>query len=227
MKVEVAPSRFPPSTGPVLVDLRTATGSIIAILDGTGSWEAGEEESRAVAAQLAPKWSADLPGSPDHMVRDLAIALASFAPVPADESFGRSGFSFIGVLIRHEQVFVMSCGSYAALHIRDGCVELLYRPRFWVDEQVRIGTMTAAEAGSHQLRHVYIGPLLSPAHAPLEHAGPIETGAIVLATMELARRLLRMPVRSWSHMSAGQLQGVEHDGAAHLRPVVRLNAGAA
>jgi hypothetical protein len=227
MNVDVAPSRFPASNGPLVVDRGTPNERIVAIFDGTGSWEAGEEESRAVGGRLVPIWSLNLPCSPDEIIRDLAAALSSAAPVPADESFGRAGFSFIGVLIRDNQAFVVSCGSYAALHIRNGRVELLYRPLFWVDEQIRMGTITEAEARSHQLRHVYAGPLVSRKHAQLQQAGPIETGTIVLATMELVRRLLRTPVAIWSHMSAAQLQDVEHDGAADMRPVVRLNIDAA
>jgi hypothetical protein len=227
MNVDIAPSRFPASTGPVVVDRGSPNERIVAIFDGTGSWEAGDEESRAVAGRLAPLWSLNLPCSPDNMIRDLAAVVSSVAPVPADESFGRSGFTFIGVLIRHEQAFVVSCGSYAALHIRKGRVELLYRPLFWVDEQIRMETITEAEARSHQLRHVYAGPLVSREHAQLHQAGPIQTGTIVLSTMELARHLLRTSVSIWSHMSAAQLQDMEHDGAAHMRPVVRLNIGAA
>lgn len=227
MNVDVAPSRFPASAGPVVVDHGTSNERIIAILDGTGSWEAGEEESRVVGGRLVPIWSLNLPCSPHEIIRDIDAALSSVAPVPADEGFGRSGFTFIGVLVRHEQAFVVSCGSYAALHIRTGRAELLYRPLFWVDEQIRMGTITEAEATSHQLRHVYAGPLVSREHAQLQQAGPIRTGTIVLATMELVRHLLRTPVSIWSHMSAAQLQDMEHDGAAHMRPVVRLNIDAA
>ena len=227
MNVDVAPSRFPASTGPVVVDRGTPNERIIAIFDGTGSWEAGEEESRAVGGRLVPIWSLNLPCSPDEMIRDLAAALSSVAPVPADESFGRPGFSFIGALVRYKQAFVVSCGSYAALHIRNGRVELLYRPLFWVDEQIRMRTITEAEARSHQLRYVYTGPLVSREHAPLKQAGPIESGTIVLATMELARHLLCTPIAAWSHMSAAQLQDVERDGAAYMRPVIRLNIDAA
>lgn len=227
MNIDVAPSRFPASTGPMVVDLGTLNERVVAIFDGTGSWEAGDEESRTVGGQLCSIWSLNLPSSPDEMIRNIAAALSIVAPVPANESFGRSGFAFIGVLVRYEQAFVVSCGSYAALHVRNGRVEWLYRPLFWVDEQIRMGTLTEAEARSHQLRHVYAGPLMSREEARLQQAGPMQTGTIVLATMELARRLLRTPVSIWSHMSAAQLQDVEHDGAAHMRPVVRIDMRAA
>jgi hypothetical protein len=161
------------------------------------------------------------------MISELVTALSNIAPVPADESFGRAGFTFIGVLVRQEQAFVVSCGSYAALHIRHGRVELLYRPLFWVEEQIRMSKITAAEAELHQLRHVYAGPLVSREHAELQQAGPVKTGTIVLATMELARHLLRTPLPIWSHMLAAELQDLEHDGATHMRPVVRLDIDAA
>lgn len=227
MNVEVAPQRFPGAFGPRLIDLASGNSRVIAVLDGTGSWEAGAEEASAVADFLQTTWSGNIPSSPEEVVRDLSAGTADLTRLPVDESFGRAGFSFTGLLVRDHDVFVVSCGVYAVVRVHDAHVEMIYRPQFWVDEQVQSGTLTTEKAASHPLRHVYSGRLVSRAEIVCEQTGPIQTGRIVLAPAELIRHLLRNPVASWFHFSATQLQNADHDPATRLRPVVVVNLDAA
>lgn len=227
MNVEIGRSRFPDNVGPVLLDARTEDSRVLAILDGTGSWEAGAEEARTVARVLHSVWSVNLPRSAEALMRDIETASELIDNLHRGDSSGRPGFSFAAAIISGDGVSILSCGSYATLHVHDGVVDVLYRPLFWIDEQVSIGALTQDEARSHQLRHVYSGPLLSlGGPTGCKEIGPVQAGRIVIATMELARKLLEMPAALWSRKPAEAIQQVEQDGAAHMRPVVAINLDA-
>lgn len=227
MNIEIGRSRFPDNVGPVLLDAGTEESRVLAILDGTGSWEAGDEEARTVATLLRSMWPANVPVSAEALMRDIESATELIGTLPSDDSFGRPGFSFAAAIVSGDGVSILSCGSYATLHVHDGVVDVLYRPLFWIDEQVSIGTLTQDEARSHRLRHVYSGPLLSRGGTTgCKETGPVRAGRIVIATMELARKLLEIPAALWSRKPADAIQQIEQDGAAHMRPVVIIDIDA-
>lgn len=229
MVIEVAASRFPDAFGPVLLDYAHESTRLIAILDGTGSWEAGDASAVEVAHELRARWASKAPSTSNELIQHVATAAKASANRQPANIFARAGFSFVAVLVTDEHALVVSCGSYAVLHLQRDHANVVYQPSFWVDEQVRLQALTPDEALSHKLRHIYTGPLVSAETtiAAYHCSAPARTGSIVVMTMELARHLLRLPVATWVHQTATQLQNREQDGAAHMRPVVRIDIDAA
>jgi hypothetical protein len=219
-RLEIAPSQFRAATGPSVVHIYDGATELAVILDGTGSWEAGDEHATAAANELRILWRSDAPSSAIAL-RDHVFASAARQPdVPQETSFGRPGFSLAAVLC-NTTCTAVACGSYAVLRVAEENCHVLFWPRFWVDEQVMSGNLSEAEAATHQLRHVFMGPLVaSGMEEQCYLSEPIAEGMIVLATAELARRLRTLPLETWQHLSAAEIQALEEDGSAHLRPVI-------
>jgi len=149
-------------------------------------------------------------------------ALAQLPQEVRDDSFGYA-FAFVAALLDVESWHVLSCGWYGCIAVYDGAASIVVQPSMWVDEQVRAGLLSPAEARVHQLRHVYGGPLVGDSGgARFEHEAIGTPDTLVIVSAELMRQWPASEIAGFGSalelQNAGILKGTRPD------PVVIISA---
>jgi hypothetical protein len=224
-KVDIAPARYR-FNHPSLLDFRRGAIGLVAILDGTASWDTGVQAASWVYHALERQWREAVPRHADDLSHDL---LSAAALIPEEIRQGDS-FAFAAVLLDGDSVQVIAAGSFGALHVMNRTVAEIYSPGTWVMEQVAAGILTTTEALTHPLRNVCTGPHVSSAGTQLFVAPPIlldTTGSVVIVELDLFQKLLLAPVASWASLSAHALQAFGVDGEPRRGAVIKVYNDAA
>src|SRR5262245_34468123 len=90
-----------------LLDFRKGNSGVIAIVDGSASWDSGIEAANWVYDALTSKWGKAIPRRDADLSRDLLAAAAS---IPEEMRQG-DDFSFAAVLIDRDSIQVFAAGS--------------------------------------------------------------------------------------------------------------------
>jgi len=132
---------------------------IYLVCDGMGGAAAGEiasslaveESMRVLSARLADE------STSVRMAAEEAVAIANeaiYSRSLRNPRLSGMGTTFVALLARERRAWVVNIGDSRCYRLRNRSLEQLTHDHSWVDEQVRLGLMTEAEAGRSQFRNV-------------------------------------------------------------------------
>lgn len=132
---------------------------IYLVCDGMGGAAAGEiasslaveEAMRVLSARLADE-SASVRAAAEEAVAAANEAIHSRSQ--RNSRLSGMGTTFVSLLVRERRAWVVNIGDSRCYRLRDRRLEQLTQDHSWVDEQVRMGLMTEAEANRSQFRNV-------------------------------------------------------------------------
>jgi PPM family protein phosphatase len=134
-----------------------AEAGLFVVCDGMGGAAAGEVASQtALGAVTEILCGRQKTGNPRQIFED-AIAEANrrvFERAERNPSLHGMGTTLVSLLIRECRVWIAHVGDSRCYRLRAGVLERMTQDHSWVDEQVRLGQMTAAEAEMSPLRNV-------------------------------------------------------------------------
>ena len=131
-------------------------GAFYAVADGMGGHSAGQ-----VACELALKTvisayyaspSSDVEASLRHAIEEANALVYDTAQTISDRQ--GMGTTLTAAIIREDQVTLAQVGDSRAYLLRGGVITQLTEDHSWVAEQVRLGTMTLAEAQISPFRNI-------------------------------------------------------------------------
>lgn len=132
---------------------------IYLVCDGMGGAAAGEiasslavEEAMRVLSDRLADESASVRGAAEEAVAAANEAIHSRSQ--RNSRLSGMGTTFVALLVRERRVWVVNIGDSRCYRLRDRRLEQLTQDHSWVDEQVRMGLMTEAEANRSQFRNV-------------------------------------------------------------------------
>jgi len=196
--------------------------SVAGIIDGFGSWGYGVEAASWLAERLLPAWRSRASlGAAD--IADSVSAVAS--QLPREWQDDQMGCSFSVALVSNVagSTHVVAAGLYGIAMIDGGEIHDLFRARLWINEQVRLGLLSADVARTHPLRHVVTGPFVADGSGrPLEVLGPVGVSAqtrLLIADDRLLRAVIAMPADSRPQTAIG-IQEIGRSIRAVGTPVV-------
>jgi len=131
-------------------------GLVFLVCDGMGGHAAGQ-----IASELSAKTFIDV--YLHHPAEDPAVAMQS--AVTAANRFvvdvGRAvparrgmGTTLSGLVLIQDRAYTCQVGDSRVYRLRDGQMDMLTHDHTWVDEAIRMGTLTPEEAESHPYKHV-------------------------------------------------------------------------
>lgn len=137
------------------------------VADGMGGHAAGdrasqlavkivEQELRAADLDSEPQRSPGLDDAPGHHLSEAARAAsrAIYDDAQTDPAFQGMGTTLTAILLRRGRLYLAHVGDSRCYLFRDGRIEQLTVDHSWIEEQVRAGFMTRAEAEQSALKHV-------------------------------------------------------------------------
>jgi serine/threonine protein phosphatase PrpC len=133
-----------------------ARGEVFLVCDGMGGHAAGQ-----IASELTAKTFIDV--YLHHPAEDPTVAMA--AGVTAANRFvvdvGRAvparrgmGTTLSGLILLQDEAFTVQVGDSRVYRLRGGELAMLTHDHTWVDEAIRNGMLSAAEAETHPYKHV-------------------------------------------------------------------------
>jgi protein phosphatase len=129
---------------------------LFVVCDGMGGAAAGEIASQTAVATLTEKLcgtSTDIP----RQALESAIEEANrrvFSRAEREPSLHGMGTTLVSLLVREDHVWIAHVGDSRCYRYRAGALERMTQDHSLVDEQVRLGQMTPAEAEMSPLRNV-------------------------------------------------------------------------
>ena len=131
-------------------------GHIFLVCDGMGGHAAGQ-----IASELAAKTFIDVylhhPSADATAAMEAGVAAANRfvldvgRAIPARRGMGTT---LSGLILLQGEAFLVQVGDSRIYRLREGQIERLTEDHTWVDEQMKAGTLTQAEADVHPYRHV-------------------------------------------------------------------------
>ena len=144
-------------------------GAFLCVADGLGGHMGGEIASKlsvSILKDALKEKAPDLPeGEDTEGNKSGIITVLSEGLRRANESIHRTnmdlikrgrpmGTTFLGVAVERRKVHIVNVGDSRCYHIRDGEIIEKTVDHSWVDEQVKLGLMSRAEAESDFRRHL-------------------------------------------------------------------------
>ena len=131
-------------------------GRFYAVADGMGGHSAGQIACElALKAVIQSYYSSPSPDVASGLKRAVeeanALIHATAQAVPDRQGMGTP---LTAAIVREEQIVIAQVGDSRAYLIRDGAIRQLTEDHSWVAEQVRLGTMTLAEAQVSPFRNI-------------------------------------------------------------------------
>jgi serine/threonine protein phosphatase PrpC len=130
---------------------------LFVVCDGMGGAAAGEVASNAaVAAVTEALCDPQIAGDPRRAI-EVGIAEANrrvFSRSEEELSLHGMGTTLVSLLVREGRVWIAHVGDSRCYRFRGGSLERMTQDHSLVDEQVRLGQMTPAEAEMSPLRNV-------------------------------------------------------------------------
>lgn len=142
-------------------------GWLFVVADGVGGLDFGEvASSKAVSVMIdgfaRAQESASLPSLIPQLARH-ANAAVHDAGLEPHRRGKRMATTLVSCAIRYDQATIVHVGDSRCYHIRNGEATPLTRDHTWVEEQRKLGLLSAAEAEQSESRHVLtrsLGPEL-------------------------------------------------------------------
>lgn len=133
-----------------------AEAGFFIVCDGMGGAAAGEIASHAAVATMIERLCAEEIADPRQALES-AISEANqqvFSRAEREPSLHGMGTTLVSLLARDERVWIAHVGDSRCYRLRAGMLERMTQDHSLVDEQVRLGQMTPAEAEMSPLRNV-------------------------------------------------------------------------
>jgi protein phosphatase len=131
-------------------------GQVFLVCDGMGGHAAGQ-----IASELACKTFIDVylshpAGDPEAAMTAGVVAANRFVTdvgraVPARKGMGTT---LSGLILLQEKAYTVQVGDSRIYRLRNGELLMLTQDHTWVDEAIRAGMLTPAEAETHPYKHV-------------------------------------------------------------------------
>lgn len=221
--VALAAHSFHPDPGVIQGESKHIT--LVAVVDGMGSWGTGLETAAWTRAHLAERWRRSVPGTMEAVAGDILAACDAIPAELRDDTFGY-GFSGAAVLASAGSVEVVASGQLAVYRVGAAGAVPLFRPRMLVDDLLEKKLLQPAEVEAFADQHICIQPLLADGgQGALVRSGPHEVpvgDAVIVAHWDLMRLLLQQPPASWGHRSVLRLQEMGVKAGVPEHPVVSI-----
>lgn len=135
-------------------------GYLFAVADGVGGMDFGEVASATAIKVLAEEF-AKAPGGamlPSLMPRLIAQVNAAVHDLTLTQEYrGRKmATTLVSCALRYDQAVITHVGDSRCYLVRDGHTRQLTQDHTWVNEQRKLGLLTAEEAATSDARHVLI-----------------------------------------------------------------------
>jgi protein phosphatase len=130
---------------------------LFVVCDGMGGAAAGEIASQTAVATLTEKLCGTAPTNNPQQALESAIAEANrrvFSRAEREPSLHGMGTTLVSLLAREDRVWIAHVGDSRCYRYHAGSLERMTQDHSLVDEQVRLGQMTPAEAEMSPLRNV-------------------------------------------------------------------------
>lgn len=132
---------------------------VFVVCDGMGGAAAGEiassvavDEFLHLLAGRGQNELVSLPGAAEEAI--LAANDAVFSRAQKNKRFSGMGTTLVALAVQESHVWVLNIGDSRCYRLRQGSLELLTLDHSLVEEQVRLGRMTRAEAARSPYRNV-------------------------------------------------------------------------
>jgi protein phosphatase len=138
-------------------------GFLFAVADGVGGLDLGEIASATAVETLAREFAKAQPG---EMLANLLPKLIEQANIAvhnrtiSPEYRGKKmATTLVACALRYDQLVVSHVGDSRCFMVRNGQTRLLTQDHTWVNEQRKLGLLTAEEAATSDSRHILIRSL--------------------------------------------------------------------
>jgi hypothetical protein len=167
-------------------------GTLVAVVDGGGSWGSGIDAAVWVRHELERRWSAPGQLTIEVLKADLDAIVASVPERHRDEVSGWQ-FSMTAILILGRELHWLAAGLFGLSLIRGGELVRLFKTRMLVDDLEDSGRWSARRLQGFPHANLLTGPLVGDPEREPTAGGPtrLEVGdRLVLARERLHREIL-------------------------------------
>lgn len=129
---------------------------VFVVCDGMGGAAGGEIASKIAVSAVKEVLCAGAPNDPERLLR-AAVASANervFSRSEQDQSLHGMGTTLVALLVHSGRAWLAHVGDSRCYRFRGGVLERLTEDHSFVDEQVRLGQMTPAEAAVSPFRNI-------------------------------------------------------------------------
>ncbi|MBN1659570.1 MAG: Stp1/IreP family PP2C-type Ser/Thr phosphatase [Anaerolineae bacterium] len=136
--------------------LLAAKGSLFLVADGMGGHQAGEVASQGAVEMVSSEYYRDTTHDvPTSLVRAFRVANETlFTQAQTDPLKGGMGTTLVAAVILGAHVYVANVGDSRAYLIDEQGIHQITEDHSWVEEQVRVGLLTAEQARRHPQRNL-------------------------------------------------------------------------
>jgi protein phosphatase len=143
-------------------------GALLCVADGLGGHVGGEIASKLAVSFLKDALKeapSEIPEEEQDEKRSGILEILRQTIVRANESLNRTnrdvvksnrpmGTTLLGAVVEPRKVHIVNVGDSRCYHVRDGEIVAKTEDHSWVDEQVKLGLMSRAEAESDYRRNI-------------------------------------------------------------------------
>ena len=133
-------------------------GYMFALADGVGGQARGEVASKAAVTRLIAGFENAPAGEPLAQLMTRLVREANQHVYETGRAAAPGGVNMattlVALALRHDRAVVTHAGDSRCYHIRNREVALLTRDHTWVNDQLKLGLISAKEAASSEKRHI-------------------------------------------------------------------------
>ncbi|HZB88482.1 MAG TPA: protein phosphatase 2C domain-containing protein [Terracidiphilus sp.] len=138
-------------------------GFLFAVADGVGGMDLGEVASATAVAVLTEEFARAQPGAMLISLLPRLIAFANAAvhdrTLQAEYRDKKMATTLVACALRHDQAIVSHVGDSRCYLVRDGQARQITQDHTWVNQQRKLGLISAREIAESEARHVLIRSL--------------------------------------------------------------------
>ena len=133
-------------------------GCLFALADGVGGQARGEVASQAAVTRLLADFEEAPEGEPLPQLMTRLVRQANQHVYETGRAAAPGGVNMattlVALALRHDRAVVAHAGDSRCYHIRQHGVALLTRDHTWVNDQLKLGLISAKEAAASEKRHI-------------------------------------------------------------------------
>jgi serine/threonine protein phosphatase PrpC len=136
--------------------LQSKKGALFIVADGMGGHAAGEVASEMAVSTISTLYYQDTDGDiAASLLRSIKYTNALiYQQARQQAEHNGMGTTCVAAVLLNNRAYIANVGDSRAYLVRHGWVRQISQDHSWVAEQVRAGTMNAAEARMHQMRNM-------------------------------------------------------------------------
>jgi hypothetical protein len=174
------------------VALQDDGGTLVAVIDGGGSWGSGIEAAVWCREQLQERWKSPGSVTVPQMLRDINEVYAEL-PAPLRGTEMGAQFSLSALLILGKRLSWIAAGLFGISLIRDDEILRLFRTRMLADDLEDSGRWGPRRLRGFPHANLLTGALIGDPETPPDHGGPLELepgDRVLVARERLHREIL-------------------------------------